>query len=1302
MKVSTYKHSLLAILLLWAPRIFAQCNTNDVQYIITQPTVVGGTGSITFYTSQPGYYIMNTRDYSTQVPAYTGAWPGTAGSCTFNNLATGTYTFVLLKPTTAPGNPGNPGLTDDFFCSQYMIDIKVTSVPPFVVTASTATNCSSTNGTITISGLPFINSYGVRFPTQTGFTQTFGAASITSPAGLSLPPGNYTVQVTEHFSLAGSPVYNLPIAIASATGSCAVAAPPNLTVSANNTSNCTNTDATITVAGIPASSGPVYYGVRFPGQTTYQALGSGNTSINASNYGQGNYIVEVVQDAANPTTSTKYTLPIVVVSNTGACATGLTYNLTTTNGTNCTSNNGGFTVSGLFGGNPPNGVRFPGEGSWNGVSSTGSRSSNTDFAPGNYAIFINDSAWTSTSAVYMLSAVMGAASGTCTPRFTATSTNTTNCSSTNGTITVSGLPTSNSWGVKFPGQSSYTQTNGTATTMTSPSGLSLPPGEYYVVVNSNYYYTPGGRDYYVPVRINATSGVCTVATITATGINASNCAANNGRIRINGLPTNQAYGVRFPGTNTYVMPQNGATTLLSPTKLSLPPGTYTVEVKANVYNAASTSVNLSVTIGTGGTCPPPSTAFTITTTAATDCFTANGRITVAGFTNGDIVSVRFPGYTPWLMMNSGVSSLSSPIGLALLPGNYTLQIRTNAFSTSSTVYNYPVTITSASGVCDAVAPSLIASTTAATTCSSSDGRITIGGFKANQLYGVRFPGQRNFMVPMPGETTVTSPPGLALSAGNQQVAISSNIRNANAGISFMNIMLPSATGLCVPVVPVGFGDEPICGTYEDTVFTENYSSSNTTPIYTANGNLPAGYVTDYTKVNLGCDAPNDGYLAVVNTTNLTGAGCPSTHNNRVFSNFQHTTDHTSAGQGGYFLLVNGSYNPGKIFERTIAGLCPGSTYNFSVWVKDLLPYSYGNVYNFTPIRPALSFWIDDVEMDRDTVMSAAGVTEPATTVWTKVGFRFIASSSGLAKFTIRNNSPGGIGNDFAIDDITISKCMPTTTLTAPLSCNTGSLWLHVYLNQGNVASPLLRWLRNGTPISGWIASPYAPYIYSGAYSSGDIFTVELAEWGNTTDAGCRFTGTDFPLWHAGGGCVVLAANGFSIAGQAKGAYNALNWQYQQNSAVANYQLFYSTDGVQFEAVTTMASLTNNNRYQYLHAATGGNTHFYKVLALGKNGSRTWSPVSKINNTAKSNTAIVQLLNNRLQKNMSMQWMAAKPLGKVQVQVMDLSGKTVYSTTGQWYEGMNTTGNVASLPGGMYLVVAHTAVGSFTYRIQLLP
>jgi hypothetical protein len=173
----------------------------------------------------------------------------------------------------------------------------------------------------------------------------------------------------------------------------------------------------------------------------------------------------------------------------------------------------------------------------------------------------------------------------------------------------------------------------------------------------------------------------------------------------------------------------------------------------------------------------------------------------------------------------------------------------------------------------------------------------------------------------------------------------------------------------------------------------------------------------------------------------------------------HSGTSTSAGNlpvaagnpGGYMLMVNADYVASEIYRQTITGLCPNTDYEFSAWVRNICPTcgidSTGAQFAGTVTSPAqgypgvlpnLTFVLDSVDRYSTGYLDTVG--------WQKKGFLFrTGPTQDSMTFSIRNNGQGGGGNDWVLDDITITTCLPTMSYSPSMSpnvCEGNALTIH--------------------------------------------------------------------------------------------------------------------------------------------------------------------------------------------------------------------------------------------------------------------
>ena len=151
--------------------------------------------------------------------------------------------------------------------------------------------------------------------------------------------------------------------------------------------------------------------------------------------------------------------------------------------------------------------------------------------------------------------------------------------------------------------------------------------------------------------------------------------------------------------------------------------------------------------------------------------------------------------------------------------------------------------------------------------------------------------------------------------------------------------------------------------------------------------------------------PDDGQYTIANSTYNMNPG------------WHVASDHTPGASNGYMMVVNASRDPGDFYRVHVRGLCPGTRYEAAAWVMNLLR---GN-----GIEPNITFVIESPGGSPIETYSTGNIPSNSVPTWVQYGF-FFDTQPGVTEvvFRIRNNAPGGGGNDLALDDITFRPCGP--------------------------------------------------------------------------------------------------------------------------------------------------------------------------------------------------------------------------------------------------------------------------------------
>lgn len=492
------------------------------------------------------------------------------------------------------------------------------------------------------------------------------------------------------------------------------------------------------------------------------------------------------------------------------------------------------------------------------------------------------------------------------------------------------------------------------------------------------------------------------------------------------------------------------------------------------------------------------------------------------------------------------------------------------------------------------------------------------------------------------------------------------------GGSVIYKMVTPATGIVNVIFPK----------YKILLFKDNGYCSNGTAISAASDSLgtfasgivqnrvtPLAFSTTYVKNNVGVNSPQDYYYAIVNNssadgiTNVNSAMPESPATHRVFGFWDICGDHTGAAdpakgnppaapgtRGGNFVLINASYNTDIAYQETLSNLCPNTYYEFSAWFRNLCPRcscdSMGRgsgAKNFIPypgndssgVRPNLTFEIDglayftsgDIKYDR---------SEP----WKQYGFTFLTKSGQTtAKFTIRNNSPGGGGNDWAMDDIKVAHCGPSLNMNynpivlgcavAPFTVELSDTIRSIYNNytyfkwqKSNVGGTI--WADMTGPGTSGIGSPVLvggqyqyvtnlPTFLATPVDSGTYYRVIVGTTLSNLIGNCAYNDGSATMIKVIDCGIILNGNFVRFKGSITNTKASLNWTATGEHDLLYYEIEKSMDGISFTK-TGMVNAQNLSEasYAFSDPETINGAVYYRLKMINKNKLYKYSSIVLLN------------------------------------------------------------------------------------------
>jgi hypothetical protein len=489
----------------------------------------------------------------------------------------------------------------------------------------------------------------------------------------------------------------------------------------------------------------------------------------------------------------------------------------------------------------------------------------------------------------------------------------------------------------------------------------------------------------------------------------------------------------------------------------------------------------------------------------------------------------------------------------------------------------------------------------------------------------------------------------------------------------------------------------------------------------------------YTQTTISTGRPNDNYYAVVNNSSGTGStdntvpykvsGSP-----RVFGAWDIVGDHTNASDeaignlpvspgstGGYMLLVNTDYNTGITYQDNIQNVCPNTYYEFSAWIRNLCGQcgadQNGITYGHDPgpgindryhgIMPNLTYTINGIDYYSTGNMHYTGT-------WQKRGFIYKTGPTETSfVMGIKNNAPGGDGNDWVLDDINLSTCYPnlmmnpndTAEICAGYMMTVSDTIRSFFDNYGSyqweTSTDGTTWTASGSPQS------KTPVLVNGLYEyhvdsilaptaadSGHYLRVKVAtSTSNLSDINCSVDRSQQVFLKVySGKCDTLNAKILDFSGRVISGKNLLQWIVQNDNDIEKYEIEKSVDGIHFASagVVNPKEAKDMDGYTFTDPENTSNVNYYrlKLTSQSKKALSYSKTIMLYNRTSQFKISTINPFKNNLKVNIFL-----PELGKVEMNLFDMYGKCLIKKSVQLGAGSSevTFDNVSTLPSGMYIL-----------------
>ena len=536
------------------------------------------------------------------------------------------------------------------------------------------------------------------------------------------------------------------------------------------------------------------------------------------------------------------------------------------------------------------------------------------------------------------------------------------------------------------------------------------------------------------------------------------------------------------------------------------------------------------------------------------------------------------------------------------------------------------------------------------------------------------------------------------------------------------------------------------GTFGTSNVPRNRGTSTAVPSYT------------FAQFNTGGVGPNDYFYGIANNTSSTyttnNAIAKPISGFRTFSVWDIIGDHTGAtntAKGnppcdttqpvsstnpcGYMLVVNAAYKADTAVRSTITGLCPNTYYEISAWVRNIC-YKCGcdstgknhSGVGYIPfatndssgVPPNLAFQINGQDYYTTGNIyytgTGPGISQQASdsvNSWVKRGFVYKtgASETGF-ELLIRNNAPGGGGNDWAIDDIVVATCSPDVTVTPgpnPFVCDSNTVDVganitsyydnYVYYTWEQSTDNGATWTSTGvsggptTPTwngSSWIYSISYPTFVAYKSDSGRQFRAVIASTPtNLSNSSCRFSGGATITLTVDSCNSLLGVNMLSLKGRNENNFANLFWTTGKESDIIKYEIQRSKNGSYFETIGEVQGNNNpsleSNDYSFVDPNRINGLTWYRIKQINtvQNKYQYSKVIQLIDNSAGLE---IKSLINPFTSHVRFDLVSGKE-GLVKVDILDQYSHTLKSQTQNIYKGLNpvTISNTDNLPAGVYIL-----------------
>jgi Secretion system C-terminal sorting domain/Carbohydrate binding domain len=428
-------------------------------------------------------------------------------------------------------------------------------------------------------------------------------------------------------------------------------------------------------------------------------------------------------------------------------------------------------------------------------------------------------------------------------------------------------------------------------------------------------------------------------------------------------------------------------------------------------------------------------------------------------------------------------------------------------------------------------------------------------------------------------------------------------------------------------------------------------------------------------------------------------------------------DHT--GDGGYFMAVNGAPNntySNIFYQIKSIPVCPGTQYEFSAWVLNILPKSSPSAKPGS--EPNISFKVIMPD-GTQTIATSGPIAYNNTPTWVKVGGTFTAPATTTSvDLQVVNATAVASGNDLGLDDISFNVVQSNVSVSGPVggACEGSSFSINYVVTDVTHTNDWYKWQISKDGGATFVDST------SGAQQAtytGDSFTLPLAFNHVTSkmngykyrlvvsasEAGlsnpvCTYVNEYTLIVNS---CGALPVTLTSFTGKYSNGVSTLDWQTSQELNSDHFDLFKSADGQDFSLVATInaagfSSVIKNYSYQD-NSPNNGQNVYYRLKQVDRDGKYNFSSIVKLALGANTSVAVYP---NPFNNDFTVSFSAGKT-SPATLKLMNSTGQLVFTKTITVNKGNNSIliGGLPSLRPGIYYMSIGNEELNFNSKLQKL-